>query len=140
MVLLKALHLLGRSRLQVYRALCSHSGLVMEHLLGRLPRGRCDKFGILFPCSNFLQTRRSARSPTRRVMSFDVLARCVLNFFFVDMALHQDPRLSREVTPGSNTTSSDHRKEVTQANKDTQVAATQANTKHVPRKLLRLCT
>jgi hypothetical protein len=79
MVLLKALHLLGRSRLQVYRALCSHSATAMEHLLVHLPRGRCDKFGILFPYSNFLQTRRSARSPTRKVMSLDVLARWVLN-------------------------------------------------------------
>lgn len=56
------------------------------------------------------------------------------------MALHQDPHLSREVTPGSNTTSSDHRKEVTQANKHIHSAATQANNRHIPRKLLRLCT
>ena len=100
MVLLKALHLLGRSRLQVYRALCSHSGLVMEHLLGRLPRGRCDKFGILFPCSNFLQTRRSARSPTRRVMSFDVLARCVLNFFFCRYGPPSGPPPEQRGYPG----------------------------------------
>ena len=48
MVLLKALHLLGRSRLQVSRALCSHPDTAMEPLLGHLPLGRYEKFDILF--------------------------------------------------------------------------------------------
>lgn len=48
------------------------------------------------------------------------------------MALLQDPHLSREATLGSNTTSSDRRKEVTQANKHIQVVDTQANNTHAP--------
>jgi len=55
------------------------------------------------------------------------------------MALHQDPHPSGKVTLGSNTTSSSRRKEVTQANKDIQVEAIQANNIHVPRKLLWFC-